>query len=118
MPDKFVFPPTSIDIPDDIKEAVMSAVHSKNDHYQFGLMVGKQCWSGGDLRGKAREYAGRYETSRRHLLLRINDKLKSFGWYANLGHVMISSRWNSRLILHDNKGNAVDWITEKRLEEK
>lgn len=39
--------------------------------YQFALVEGRARWSGSDLRGRAREYAGRYARSRRALLARI-----------------------------------------------
>ena len=39
--------------------------------YQRDLLEGRARWSGSDLRGKARQYGGRYATSRGNLATRL-----------------------------------------------
>lgn len=39
--------------------------------YQRGIITGEYAWSGADLRGTAKSYAGRYRKSREALLERI-----------------------------------------------
>ena len=39
--------------------------------YQRDLLEGRARWSGSDLRGKARQYGGRYATSRANLATRL-----------------------------------------------
>jgi hypothetical protein len=38
--------------------------------YQVELALGARAWSGADLAGRAKDYAGRYAASRRNLLAR------------------------------------------------
>ena len=41
--------------------------------YQRDLLAGSARWSGSDLKGKARQWSGRYHASRRNLLTRLDS---------------------------------------------
>ena len=47
--------------------------HLARGCYQRDLLTGRARWSGADLKGKARRFAGRYAASRRGLLNRMTD---------------------------------------------
>lgn len=69
-----------------------AALAQAKGSYQRALVLGKQTWSGSDLRGKARKYSGHYARSRAALLrrlvdddiahLRIGDRGKIGLWYG------------------------------------
>lgn len=55
------------------KDAFKRADKLARGRYQTDLLRSNACWSGADLRGKAREYAGRYAVSRENLLYRLTQ---------------------------------------------
>jgi hypothetical protein len=61
-----------------IKALVLGAARPIGD-YQRALMDGTAYWSGSDLRGKARQYRGRYWHSRNNMLKRMNSEASKFG---------------------------------------
>lgn len=87
-------------------------------HYQWALLSGQQCWSGGDLVGAANKWGARYHESRRHLLARIQKAAARRGWRAFLGYVLMGEprRWRVRLILVDEYSRHYDQATGRRLE--
>jgi len=46
--------------------------HARGD-YQIAILTGRARWSGSDLSGKAREWSGRYWTSRMNLIARLRQ---------------------------------------------
>ena len=87
-------------------------------HYQWALLSGQQCWSGGDLVGEANKWGARYHESRRHLLARVQAAAVRRGWQALLGYVLAGEprRWRLRLILVDEDGRHYDQANGRRLE--
>jgi histidinol-phosphate/aromatic aminotransferase/cobyric acid decarboxylase-like protein len=51
--------------------AISAALDLCRGVYQRDVVLGAQAWSGADLRGRAREYSGRYKRSREALLKRM-----------------------------------------------
>ncbi len=54
-------------------EARVLALRHARGCYQQGILYGSYSLSGADLRGRAKDYAGRYATSRNNLLKRIKE---------------------------------------------
>lgn len=69
---------TATALPEHVERAIW---HAPRGTYQESLLEGRETWSGSSLRGKAREYAGKYAASRAALLAEINRRLPD-GWTA------------------------------------
>ncbi len=83
------------DTPKEVQDAVWSAPRGA---YQTALIRGSEAWSGAGLRGRARDYAGRYAESRAGLVTRIRVALAPLGWAARLDLVK-SDRERRALVL-------------------
>lgn len=106
--------------------------------YQKRLMWGRARWSGGDLKGKARLWAGKYLYSRLQLFGRLKLKAAQYGWRADV--VLFPrkefSKWKKevvgdkyfvtptpsryaerRLVLTSPVGITFDYIMDCRIEE-
>lgn len=92
-------------IPANISNLVSSAARGD---YQKELLTGEQSWSGSTLKGKAREYSGRYAESRRALVDRIGEKLAGTGWKAE-SEIVKELRGARRLVLTDAAGVKHVW---------
>ena len=57
----------------DSEKALDAAMEYARGDYQTALLCGDARWSGADLEGKARTYAGRYAESRENLISRIRE---------------------------------------------
>lgn len=55
------------------ERALAGALALCKGQYQQNLVLGFEALSGSTLRGKAKEYGGKYEASRRHLLKRLQS---------------------------------------------
>lgn len=54
--------------------ALNAALACAKGSYQEGILHGRFCLSGADLKGKASEYAGRYQQSMHNLFARMSAK--------------------------------------------
>lgn len=85
---------------------VWSCAHGK---YQEALLRGYERWSGAGLRGSAKDWGGRYASSRSSLFERVREKLP-FGWDAQL---QACWRWKgmTRLLIDAPDGTTYDWLS-------
>jgi hypothetical protein len=79
--------------------------------YQENLLAGIERWSGSTLKGKAREYGGRYFASRCNLLARIRGALKPYGWTADTQLMLTGDppRNTRELALRSLDGESYRW---------
>src|SRR5260370_6975761 len=72
--------------------------------YQEGLLGGRASWAGSDLRGRGREYAGRYTKSRHSLARRLEHAGYDLQW---------ERRKHNRLVLVVEIAH-LDWTEQMR----
>ncbi len=87
--------------------------------YQESVLSGYEAWSGSSLKGRAKQWAGRYADSRRTLLQRIQTALLPLGWSADTALVRLPGENRDRrlLLLWPPRARvwATEWVSEKKV---
>jgi|GEM_PF-4949610 len=78
--------------------------------YQRSLILGTENWSGSSLKGKAREYSGRYAQSAGRLLKRCQEALGPYGCKVYTKRVPTGGRKKTirRLVVEPPEGKP--WV--------
>lgn len=74
--------------------------------YQHSLLFSGAAWSGSDLKGKARQYSGRYAVSRQGLVNRLNKRFPEVHFYTDLVFDNGGGRHRRMLIVEDRQINS------------